>query len=138
MSATKNTLLAIFVLGVTFAAGIAVGVFGAFMMHRRGDGRIPPFAAPAMVNRLDRHLDLTDEQRAKITAIMEKRHQRINSLWQQVRPRVDQEIAATNAEIEKILTPEQREKFQKMKMFLRRPHGEHRHPGDKRRRESTR
>ena len=135
MSATKNTLLAIFVLGVTFAAGIAVGVFGVFVMHkRRGGPQIPPFATEAMVQRLDRHLDLTDEQRAKIMVIVEKRHQRINSMWQEIRPRVDAEITETNAEIEKILTPEQREKFQKMKMhLLRRPHH-----GDRRRTESTR
>ena len=138
MSATKTTIVAILVIAVTFIAGVAVGVFGAFMMHRRGGDRIPRFASHAMVNRLDRKLDLTDEQREKITVIVERHHQRINSMWRQVRPQVEQELKQANAEIESVLTPEQREKFQKIRMHVGPPHGEHGRRGDKRRRESTR
>ncbi len=138
MSATKTTIIAIIVISVTFVAGVAVGVFGAFVMHRRGGDRIPRFASHAMVNRLDRKLDLTDEQREKITVIVERHHQRINSMWRQVRPQVEQELKQANAEIESVLTPEQREKFEKMKLRVGPMHGEHGRRGDRRRREPTR
>jgi Spy/CpxP family protein refolding chaperone len=138
VSATKTTIVAILVIAVTFIAGVAVGVFGAFMMHRRGGDRIPRFASHAMVNRLDRHLDLTDEQHEKIAAIIERHHERINSMWKEVRPQVEKELDQANAEIEKVLTPEQREKFQKVRMHVGPPHGKHGHRGDRRRRESTR
>jgi Spy/CpxP family protein refolding chaperone len=62
-----------------------------------------------MVDRLDRHLDLTDAQRAKIEQIIEQHHRSIGK-----------EIETANAEIDLVLTPEQRQKFAKMRMHLER------------------
>ena len=104
-------------------AGVAVGVFSSHVMMLRGGHGAPPFPARAMVNRLDRHLDLTDAQRAKVQEIIERRHARIAETWSSVRPRVSEEIARTNAEIDAVLTPEQRQKFARMKMRMGRRGG---------------
>ena len=99
MSVTKTTVIAVIVVVLTFVAGVAVGVFSSHVMMLRGGHGAPPFPARAMVNRLDRHLDLTDAQRAKVQEIIERRHARIAETWSSVRPRVSEEIARTNAEI---------------------------------------
>jgi len=120
VSVTKTTVVAVAILLLTFVAGFAVGMLTdhLLILWHRGH-RVPPFATHVMAARLDRHLDLTDEQRAKIEAILERRHQRINTLWAGVRPKVRAEVDQTNAEIEQILTAEQRAKFSKMRMRMR-------------------
>lgn len=116
MSRTKTTLVAVFVLAVTFVAGAVVGIFGDRILHRRHG--VPEFATHVMVNRLARHLDLDDAQRQKVTAIIERHHARINSFFSDVRPRVREEIEQANREIDAVLTPEQRKKFEQVKMHL--------------------
>lgn len=120
MSATKTTVVAVLVLLLTFAAGFIGGAAAhhLFIGHREG---LPPM--PAMLNILDRRLDLTDAQRKQVEEILTRRRTRINAMWANVRPRVRAEVEATNAEIEKILTPEQRAKFERMKMHLSRRRG---------------
>jgi len=124
LSGTKTTVIAALVLVLTFAGGFAAG----FVVHRflPRERMMPALAAHAMLDHLDRRLDLTDAQRKQIEEILERRHSRISQLWSDVRPRVRAEIDATNAEIEKVLTPEQRAKFATMKMHLggRRAHRE--------------
>lgn len=123
MSVSKTTFVAVAILLLTFVAGFAVGMFTdhLLLLWHRGR-RVPPFATHIMAQRLDRHLDLTDDQRARVEKILEQRHERINSLWAGVRPKVRAEVEQANAEIERVLTPEQREKFGKMRMHMR-PHG---------------
>lgn len=117
MSATKTTLVAVVVLALTFGAGFIGGAAShhLWFAHREA---VHPFAMKAIVNRLDRRLDLTDAQRAQIETIIRRRHARINAMWSGVRPRVREELEATNAEIVQVLTPEQRAKYEKMKMHL--------------------
>ena len=88
-----------------------------------------------MLNRLDRRLDLTDAQRKQVEEILRRRHARINAMWSGVRPRVRAEVDATNAEIAKVLTPEQRAKFERMRMHLGDRYGR---PGGRERTEPTR
>ena len=117
MSATKTTLVAALILALTFGAGFIGGAAAhhLFIAHRE---TIPPFAMRAMVNRLDRRLDLTDAQRTQVEAILVRRRANIHAMITGVRPRVHAEIEATNAEIAQTLTPEQRVKFEKMRMHL--------------------
>lgn len=127
-SRVTTTLLALLALLLTFAAGVVVGGVGSRMLQfRRGGPMVPEHAGRMMLNRLDRRLDLTDEQREKVGEILRRRHARINSLWTTVRPRVEEELAATNAEIAKVLTPEQRREFEEMKLRMhgRAPRGPH-------------
>jgi DNA-binding MarR family transcriptional regulator len=118
LSRTKTTIVAVFVLAATFLAGAAVGILGDRMFHRRRG--IPEFATHVMVNRLSRHLDLDDAQRKKVAAIIERHHARINAFFTDMRPRVREEIEQANREIEVLLTPEQRKKFERMKMHVMR------------------
>jgi Spy/CpxP family protein refolding chaperone len=109
VSAARTTIVAVLVLVLTFGAGLVVGFgLGRFAhLARGGRGPMPEVAARMMLNRLDRHLELTDAQETQIRAIFERRHSRMRD-----------EIAQTNAEIESVLTPEQREKLRKMRMHL--------------------
>ena len=134
MSTTKTTLIAVLVLLLTFGAGFIGGaaVHHLLIAHRE---TMRPFATRALVNRLDRRLDLTDAQRTQIEEILRRRHERITQMWAEVRPRVRAEVELTNEEIAKVLTPEQRQKFQKMRMHLGGMHGRHE---DTERTESTR
>lgn len=111
MSATRTTLFAALALVLTFAGGVLAGAFGhRALTHRAFAGRPDPTPPPAMrmlLHHLDRRLDLTDAQRTQIEAIFARRHARIRG-----------EIDSANAEIERILTPEQRRRFARMKMRL--------------------
>jgi len=124
LSTTKTTLIAVLVLLLTFGAGFIGGaaVHHLLISHRE---TMRPFATRAMINHLDRRLDLTDAQRKQVEEILKRRHERINALWSGVRPAVRAEVDATNAEIAKILTPEQRSKFERMRMRLGDRHGRH-------------
>lgn len=134
MSATKTTIVAILVVLVTFTAGVAVGVFGAHIVHVRGEHGTPAFPAKMMVNRLDRRLDLTDQQRAQVEQIIRRHHAAIAAVRATMQPRVRAEIEQANVEITRILTPEQRQKFERIKLHL----GVHARPADRERTGSTR
>jgi hypothetical protein len=118
VSATKTTVIAILVLLLTFTAGMAVGVFGAHMMILHGGRGAAMFPTTALVNRLDHRLDLTDAQRAQVEQIIRRHHDRIDHIWSSMHPNVRAEVDAANAEITRILTPQQREKFNRMKFHL--------------------
>ena len=122
MSGTKTTIVAMLVLVLTFGAGVIAGAAAHHLFAHREQG-IPPFALQAVVNRLDRKLDLTDAQRRQVEAIMRRHQANITAAWTDVRPRVRRELEAANAEIVKVLTPAQRKKYAKMKMQLLHPKG---------------
>lgn len=124
MSATKTTLVAVLVLVLTFGAGFIAGAAAHHLfMHREP---VPAFATHVMLNRLDRRLNLTDAQRKQVEEILQRRRATINAMWSGVRPRIREELVATNAEIEKVLTPAQRAKFAKIRMQLLRQAGKER------------
>lgn len=139
-SAVKTTVIAAVVVVLTFIAGFVVGaVVDRYVMHH-GGGRAPrTMAAHAMMSRLDRELDLTPAQRKQVEEIIRRHHERVEEIWTGVRPRVRTELDQANAEIAQILTPEQRQKFEKLKMRLG-PHrdGGRRHREGRSRTESTR
>jgi len=99
--------------------GALIGVAGdhLFLIHRHELLR-REFAAHRIVDRLDRELHLTAQQKSQIQRILDTHHQRMHDIMSNVRPRMRQEIEAGNAEIEKILTPQQREQFQHLKMRM--------------------
>ncbi|MFL6246160.1 MAG: Spy/CpxP family protein refolding chaperone [Thermoanaerobaculia bacterium] len=114
MSATRTTIVAILVLAVTFTAGVAVGVFGAHIaLLRSGYGTLP---TKMMVNHLDLRLDLTDRQRAQVEEIIHRHRDAIATVRATIQPRVRIEIEQANTEIRRILTPEQRRKFERIKL----------------------
>lgn len=124
MSATKTTLVAVLVVILTFGAGFAAGVFTGHITALRAlrPERLPEFATRAMVHRLDRKLELTDEQRTQVTQILERRRAAITGVRSDTQTRLRAEIDKANAEIARVLTPEQRAAFETMKMRMG-PHG---------------
>lgn len=127
-STTATVLIAALALLVTFVAGFVVGaVADRFILLHGRPGHPPPMMARAMIHRLDRQLDLSDQQREQIEKILERHHEAIMQ-------HVHADLQSANAEIEALLTPEQRRKFQQLKLRL----GPDMHPEGRRRREPTR
>lgn len=131
MSATRTTLVAMVIVVLTFVSGVIVGVFADRVMMMHGHfgpprARAQRFATHMLVNRLDRQLDLTDAQREQVQEILDKRHERVLALWSDVDPRVRAEIEGANADIVKVLTPEQKQKFEKLKLGIHGLHGKER------------
>ena len=120
MSPSKSKLLAAFALLITFLVGIVVGVIGerVLLIRRGGVPHYPP--AEFIVRRLDARLHLNGQQRAQITEIVQRHEDNVRTIWSGVRPAVRNEIENANSEIDRVLTPEQRATFDKMKMRLRR------------------
>ena len=118
---TSATLLVV----VAFVAGLFIGVAGdhLFFIHRH-EMRRGQFGGRQIVERLDRELHLTSPQKTQIQGVLDRHRARIDTIMSNVRPQMRQEIDAGNAEIEKLLTPQQREQFQHLKMRL-----PPRHPG---------
>lgn len=87
---------------------------------RKQSPATPPFTYSAerrqeYLQRLDRELLLTPEQRKQAEAIVAESQKRINDLWQQIEPQTKQEYQRTRKEISELLTPEQREKMKRMR-----------------------
>jgi Spy/CpxP family protein refolding chaperone len=115
----KTIVIAVIVVLVAFVSGAIAGMFVEHVhLMRRMHGRTSRFAPQMMVHRLDRTLDLTPEQRTKVEEIVMRHHQRIVAITESARPRVREELEAANREIEALLTPEQREKFAKLRLHL--------------------
>lgn len=119
MSATRTTVIAAFALVLTFVAGVFAGAVGHHVLGPRIHRPRP--MQSMMIHHLDMRLDLTDAQQAQIERILEQRHARMRG-----------EIEAVNADIERVLTPEQRKIFATMRMRPGRGmgpmHGDRPHP----------
>lgn len=120
----KATTIAAVVIVLAFIAGLLIGVVGdrVWMFHFRdrvfGHGGRGGGMTRFIVARLDRELQLSAQQKDEVTRILDAHRQRIDAITAGVRPQVRREIDQSNAEIEKILTPDQRTKFEKMKMRM--------------------
>ncbi len=109
-AAALATLLGVFVLGA------AVGVLGTHLVHLR-HGLGPHTGPPefGLVGAwLERRLDLTREQSARIEAILDRHHQEMFELRREMMPEFEDRFAATVEEIEAVLTPDQRERFRRI------------------------
>jgi Spy/CpxP family protein refolding chaperone len=120
VSVTKTTVVATLVLLLTFGAGFAAGMFTGHMTALRifRPERLPQFATHAIVSQLDRKLDLSDAQRKKIEEIINRRHRAIHHIRGDVDPQIRAQLDKANQEITRVLTPEQRKKFEALKMRL--------------------
>lgn len=122
MSSNTRTA-AVAVVVVAFVAGILVGVAGDHLYLIKS-GRLSPrhassrFAADRMTDRLTHELDLSPQQKTQVQQIIERHRAKIDATMANVRPQVRQELDATNAEIEKVLTPEQKTKFANLRMRI--------------------
>jgi len=102
-------------------AGAVLGVAGdRAWMHIHRQQRAPRL--DRLVEHLDRTLNLTPQQEGTVKEIVERRGVRVEAIAATMRPQMRQEIESTNAEIEKVLTPEQRLKFQTLSQRMHQRH----------------
>ena len=122
----------LFLLGA-FIAGAAVGVAGdRTMEHSRGPRR--------GLDRMARDLDLTAAQRAAFDTILENRRKQMRELFAPIRPQMDSLVAlgekardSTHEQLRRVLTPEQRAKFDKMHEEAKKRGADARRRGDRER-----
>jgi Spy/CpxP family protein refolding chaperone len=106
-------LALLFILGA-FVAGAAVGIAGDRVLeHGRGPRR--------GLDRMARDLKLTPAQRASFDTILENRRKQMRQRFAPIRPQMDSLTAldqvsrdSTHELLRRVLTPEQRVKFDKM------------------------
>lgn len=116
----RTALLAIAVLAATFVVGVLAGIAADRTLMRRVWRDRPAQPSPSfLASRLEKRLDLTPDQKRQVEEILTRHHSRMNAAWNAARPAVRAEIEAANAEIDLLLTPEQREKFAQLKMRMR-------------------
>ena len=117
--ATRTRLLAALLLLFCAVAGFAAGII-ADRAYLISHGRVLPaggveFVTRHLVHRLDRSLDLTDAQEAEVRRILDRRRERIMGEWRGLHDRFHHEIGQAHKEIETVLTPEQRVRYEKMR-----------------------
>jgi Spy/CpxP family protein refolding chaperone len=119
----KSRQVAGLVILLVFAAGVAVGFFVRHQIpwgpgpHGLAVGGPPPGhpgVRGRMLERLDRELKLTPDQHARIDSVLTRRESDLHALMTETRPRFDSIAARTRAEIQAVLTPEQRGEFEKI------------------------
>jgi hypothetical protein len=113
-----NKLKPILLLTLVFCAGIAVGVVGTRFAVRqmvRTALERPEGIRLRLERRLNRQLDLTADQQARVHDILAQTQAQMRDLRQELRPRLAGVIGKANHDIIALLTPEQQERFERMK-----------------------
>lgn len=127
---TSTKLVATIVVLIAFLGGLVIGVIGdrLWLIHRPPGAR--RFASHVITERilqkLDNDLSLTPQQHQQVKQILEAHAARMQQISESVRPQIRQEIDQNNAEIARVLTPEQRTKFEQLKMQFLPRHMRHR------------
>lgn len=126
----KSRWIAVAVMTATFMAGVMVGYAAPRLLGREAPvaAAEPPAAAPGA--RRERtsifdQLNLTPEQQVRRDSILEKRRREMNAFWEQYGPEMRAIVDSTRAEIDRMLTPEQRVEMEKFRA-KRRERGEER------------
>lgn len=123
--------MAAVVVCVTLVAGILVGIGLDRALFRPRHGPFGPFAvmhdgpnadSTRMHMRAEfaRQLHLTPDQQARIDTIMQRRTAVLDSIRKMTMPQIRALIGATQAQIDSVLTPEQRDKFRSLRQQHRR------------------
>lgn len=113
-------------LALVFLVGVIVGVAGTRLVIRRIAREAalhPGLVQKAAEHRLARRLRLDANQRERLDQILTETRNQMQSLRQQYRPQAVLVFSNANAQINELLTPDQRERFEKFKeenaVFLR-------------------
>ena len=123
MSTSPRAVAALLIVGALIA-GVVLGIAGdrAWLWHNHQIMIRGP-RLDRLVDHLDRQLHFTPQQRDAVKQIIARHRTRMEAVSASVRPQMRAEIESTNAEIEKVLTPEQQQKFRVMSSRMRRLHG---------------
>lgn len=71
-----------------------------------------------MMDRLDRELKLSEEQKQQVHAIFEAKHPKMMALHEEMRPKFEALKSETHEQIRKVLTPDQQTKFEALKVKM--------------------
>ena len=101
-------------LALVFVLGVLTGVVGTGMTLKHG----PPFSPrdpegrkARIMERLERKLDLTAEQKVRVAAIVDRRHGQAREQFRRHRQALQAFMTQSFADIRKELTPEQQTKL---------------------------
>ena len=78
-----------------------------------------------MIDQLSKELDLSADQRTKVEAIVKASQEKMKALREEMRPKMEAIHQSIKSDIEKILTPAQKEKFEKMEAKWKSHHERH-------------
>jgi len=100
-----------------FLVGVVVGVLGTHLYYAHRLGR--PGAPQGMIARsfeehIARELQLTDEQRGRMAAILREGHDEAERIRAELSPRVREHMRSVHERLLEILTPEQRRRFEEL------------------------
>lgn len=102
---------------VILIAGITLGAAGAVVFIRPADRQPPPdvdVVVPGMVGWFRDALNLSQEQVARIDAILRLRMGNLEEIRTAARPKIDEQLQAMKREIDEVLTEEQRNDWQRI------------------------
>ncbi len=101
------------VITAVFVAGAAVGVAAiGTLQHRHRDRERESNPRLSYIDRLDRELQLTPEQRDSVVAILQRHDATIKEIWRESRRRFEAVRTQLRADIMKVLNETQRERYQ--------------------------
>ncbi len=101
-------------LGLMFAAGLAVGLAGeryALHMTQEAGDRSPRRGGRSTIERFAHELGVTPEQQAEIDPILVETRERMSAVFDRVRPEWEAVVDSARAHIEAVLTPDQVERY---------------------------
>lgn len=107
----------ILICGIIIGSGAAVLRLKDQMLMRRGP--FPP--TRAVVEDMDARYHLTPEQTKKVETAFEKRHEILRTMFEEFRSKSEAEFKKLSAEMKKIFTPEQYERWEQDFKRRRRP-----------------
>ncbi len=103
--------------------GIVIGALGTFVVLQRPhplDGmrpppqQPPPPQPPPFTREMEERLDLSDDQRQQIQAILRDSREESEAIRRDLRPRLEKNLKATQDRIGAVLTPEQHKTFDEL------------------------
>lgn len=106
-----------------FVVGVVAGALGAHLYYARALDRPPappPFFAGRIGPRLERHLDLTPEQRVELRQVLEETRREAEAMRREMGPRMREVMEHNEQRIRALLTPEQRDRFDELRRRQRR------------------
>jgi hypothetical protein len=102
--------------GMVIGAGGTVVVMKRIILHAI---QHPEEAPQRITDRVRNKLDLTEDQAAKVKAILTERQKKIQALRRQVQPEVQKELEKAKEDVAAVLKPDQAEKWRERFDHLR-------------------
>jgi len=113
-----KTFRLLLLVGLVFLAGVVAGVVGTRIAVRhwvRSAIQRPQMVQALVERRLNRRLGLDANQQVQVHQILTATRGQLKGLRQEYRPQVIMIVSNADAQISVLLTPAQRERFEKMK-----------------------